>query len=147
MRCLWGDFLDHSSSRVVKSLVQWCVVAFLVKKCLSYVHLGMCLGDNLTFRSSSVRKTLPLLKSWFASMSLWGQIWTRKLSFVPGGKSGLPRIGVSGLSHGVGFVALFAFLNIASVGPIRGWCLVWVCMWCGCIHGRDLKVWGGNGVF
>lgn len=140
IRCLWGDFLEHSSSREDKFLVQWCAVAFLDRKCLicMYVPCGIRLGDILTFRSSSVRKT-SLLNSWFANTSLWGQVWTRKLSFLPGGKSGLARSGVSGLSQAMGFVASVAFWNIVNVGPIGEWSLIWEYMWCS--HGKDLKHW------
>lgn len=61
--------------------------------------------DNLTLRSS-IEMSTPLLSSCVTSTSVWGQIRTRKLSLVLGGKSVFARNGESTLSQGVGLVAL-----------------------------------------
>lgn len=110
MRCLWGVFLEHRSSSGDSSLVQCCAVIFLGGKCLIwvYVQYDIRLEANFAFNSSIVKRDF-LLNICFANMSLWDQMGVTKFALVPGGNFGLARNGVSGLSHGVGFVFLAAF--------------------------------------
>lgn len=74
--------------------------------------------------SSSLDRSLLLLKKPLTRISLCGHEFARKFCSKPGGKSGLFLSGVRGLSQGEGFILLKVLRKVSNVGPIRGWVLI-----------------------